>query len=50
LLKILSGCRQSILSGICHLENIVFWGINILPRVIDPEADSYFSVELHRFR
>jgi hypothetical protein len=39
-----------ILSGICHLENIVVLGINIPPRVIDSEADSYFSVEPDCFR
>jgi hypothetical protein len=49
-LEILSGCQQSILSGICHLEKIVFWGINIQLRVIDSEVDSYFSVEPDRCR
>jgi hypothetical protein len=38
-LKIHSGCRQSILGGVCHLINIMFWDINIPPPVIDSKTE-----------
>jgi hypothetical protein len=38
-LKTHPGCWQSILGGVCDLKNIMFWGINIPPPVIDSEAE-----------